>query len=105
MSSRKYTPTKVFPWSFYTQLPIETQVIFFKIRDLADKFVYVDIKHCEIRYHERSNPKEQKQINRVEARRIFHDLYPERVLGLHSKDEALAICESLYNADVIKVDA
>jgi len=82
MSSRKYVPTKVFPWAFYEKLPLEMQVVFFKLRELADKFAYVDIKMCEIRYHERSNPKQQKIIDRVEARRIFHELYPERVLSI-----------------------
>jgi hypothetical protein len=78
MSSKKFVPTRVFPWSFYERLPIATQVVFFKVRDLADKYAYIDIKKCEIRFHERSNPKVQKTIDRVEARRIFADLYPER---------------------------
>ncbi len=81
MSSKKFVPTRVFPWSFY-KLPIATQVVFFKVRDLADKYAYVDIKKCEIRFHERSNPKKQKTIDRVEARRIFADLYPKDLLIL-----------------------
>ena len=71
---RKATPHM--PMAFY-RLPIATQVVFFKIRDLADKFVYVDIKKCEIRFHERSNPKVLKSIDRAECRRIFYDLYPK----------------------------
>lgn len=77
MSSRKFKLTRVFPFSFY-KLPLATQVVFFRLRELADKFAYVDIKKCEIRFHERSNPKKQKIIDRAEARRIFKDLYPER---------------------------
>ena len=68
--------TKILPMSFY-RLPIATQVVYFKILDLADKFVYVDIKKCEIRFHERSNPKKLKSIDRAECRRIFYDLYPK----------------------------
>lgn len=75
MSSNKFVPTRVFPWAFYEKLPIEIQVVFFRLRTLADKFAYIDIKKCEIRYHERSNPKVQKTIDRAEARRIFADLY------------------------------
>ena len=71
---RKATPHM--PMAFY-RLPIATQVVFFKIRDLADKFVYVDIKKCEIRFHERSNPKVLKSIDRATCRRIFYDLYPK----------------------------
>jgi len=81
MSSRKFKLNQVFPFSFY-KLPLATQVVFFKLRELADKFAYVDIKKCEIRFHERSNPTKQKVIDRVEARRIFFELYPEQVMSL-----------------------
>jgi len=82
MASRKFKLTQVFPFSFY-KLPLATQVVFFKLRELADKFAYVDIKKCEIRFHERSNPTKQKVIDRVEARRIFFELYPKglNILG------------------------
>lgn len=73
---RKATPHM--PLAFYERLPVATQVVFFKLRALADKFAFVDIKTCEIRFHERSNPKKLKVIDRVEARRIFLDLYPEQ---------------------------
>lgn len=76
---RKATPHM--PMAFYN-LPLATQVVFFKLRALADKFAYIDTKTCEIRYHERSNPKKLKVIDRVEARRIFFELYPEQVLSL-----------------------
>lgn len=71
---RKQTPHM--PMAFYNRLPLATQVIFFKIRDLADKYAFVHTKTCEIRFHERSNPTKARVIDRAEARRIFYELYP-----------------------------
>jgi len=79
--SHKFKRTEHFPFAFY-RLPLATQVVFLRMRDLADKFAYIDTKKCEIRFHERSNPKKLKIINRTEARRIFFELYPERVESL-----------------------
>lgn len=78
---KKYKRTEHFPFAFY-KLPISIQVVFFRMRDLADKYVYLDIKKCEILFHERSNPNKLKVIDRVEARRIFFELYPERLTSL-----------------------
>lgn len=79
--SKKFKRTVHFPFAFY-KLPLAMQIVFLRIRDLADKYAYVDTKTCEIRFHERSNPKQLKVIDRAEARRIFFELYPERVLSL-----------------------
>lgn len=76
--SRPLKRTEHFPFAFY-KLPLATQVVFFRIRDLADKFVYVHTKTCEIRFHERSNPDQLKVYNRQDARKIFFELYPEKL--------------------------
>lgn len=74
--TKQRKPTPHMPMAFYNRLPLATQVIFFKIRALADKYAYVDTKTCEIRFKERSNPRKVKIIDRAEARRIFFELYP-----------------------------
>lgn len=71
---RKFKVNHIFPYRFY-RLPIATQVIFFRLRALADRCARVDINTGVINYHLKSNPSKLMTIDKAEASRIFSDLY------------------------------
>lgn len=71
---RKFKVNHVFPFRFY-RLPIATQIVFFRLRALADRCAHVDINTGVISYHLKDNPKKLMLIDKQEASRIFNDLY------------------------------
>lgn len=73
----KFKTNYVFGFKFY-KLPISTQVMFIRIRQLVDKFARIHYDSGVVEYTTRDKPGVKQRFTQAQARAAFNDLYPAK---------------------------
>ena len=73
----KFKTNHVFGFKFY-RLPISTQVMFLRIRQLVDRYARINYNTGVVEYSTKDKPKVKKIFTKAQALAVFNDLYPAK---------------------------
>lgn len=78
MIKRNTNNTTHLPMAFY-KLPIAVQVVFQRLRQLVDRFAFIDCRTGVIKYTRKDTPKVKRVFTKQQSQTLFNDLYRESV--------------------------
>ena len=76
MIKRNTTRTNHLPMAFF-KLPIAVQVVFQRLRQLVDRFAYIDCRTGVIKYTRKDTPNVKRAFTKQQSQDLFNDLYRE----------------------------
>ncbi len=59
----------------FLKLPVQTQVVFQRLRQLVDRFAFINCHTGVITYTRKDSPKVKRSFNEVQSAALFADLY------------------------------
>lgn len=65
----------------FLNLPVPTQVVFQRLRQLVDRFAFINCHTGTITYTRKDSPKVKRSLHWTQCQAIFDDLYVDRSMA------------------------